>query len=216
MERRLATIISLVAILVTPAWATTIDLTASGLGLSSGNYGEYLVIDNVVQISAVTHIGQADEGPGTVYLNGDKGFGVKTFTGGGSKGISGSGGDQDEALVLDFITDVWAVSLQLGLSGYKASDDDPIISVMLSNGNEMVFTEAHANWTAAVTLLGDEKVVMDVVTLLGSNDAISSVTVTETRGHLYVNGVGCNPVPEPATVVLLGLGCLVLIRKRCK
>jgi hypothetical protein len=197
--------------------ATTVLFTEDGLGLEQGNYGTLMVINDVVQASAITHIGQDGSFlTGTVYLDGkEKGLGVQTLAACGSKGISGRGDDQDEAIVLDFAPNVVATSILVGMNEYQKNMDDPIITLKLSTGDELVFTENHQNFSDAVTTLGKNKVVVDVGLLLGQgfSGLASSLSVTETASHLYVNSVGYE-IPEPATVLLLGLGSIVLKRKR--
>lgn len=209
------TIICILAILVSPSWANLVDLTSSELGLSTGNYGQFLEIDGVMRISAISQITSSGWLTGSVYLDGNKGLGVQTLDGSSSKGISGGGEQEDEALIFDFFNDVSASSISIGLNNYKASKDDPVITLGLSDGQELVFTQTHQNWTNAVTSLGREKVMVDIGSLVEQNYGgaiVNTVSVMEPTGHIYVNAIG-SAVPEPATLVFLGFGSLIFIRR---
>jgi hypothetical protein len=219
IKKRMVLVLCAAVILAVRAQATLIDFTQ--LGLQQGNLGPSLVIDDL-SISALTHIATAGSDEGTIYLDRHYGLGVQTLSGCGSTGISGKGSDQDEALIFDFAEGVSASSLQLGLSQYKANKDEPIITAALSSGSELSFSESSTNWGSAVTYLGHSRITVDVGLLLGSegigqNDAVSRLYVKETADHIYVGSLrfeslpGPVPVPEPATVGLLGLGSLALL-----
>jgi len=212
-------LLAMICVSTTPSLATVLDLTEDGLGLKAGNYGTLLSIDESVQISAVTNKGKRS-GPrtGTIYLGrGDKGLGVQTPAMKGSKGISGRGKNGYEILVFDFTENVSASSILIGLNKYRDCSDDSIISLSLSDGDELVFTKNHSNWDNATTSLGRGKVVVDIGLLLTENftGLASSLSVAETSGHMYVNSITYH-TPEPTTICMLGMGALALLRKRRK
>ncbi len=215
---KITAVLCIVVAISATGWTAMIEFTEDGLDMDEGNYGTSLMINEVLEISAITGITQ-EGGPftGTVYLerNG-KGFGVQTLQPGGSKGISGGGPDQDEALSFNFIGNVDAASLLIGLNKFNRDKDAPVITLFLSDGTELSFTESHENWDSAVTSRGKEKVIVDMSVFLGAgfSASASSLSVKETTGHLYVNSI-TYIIPEPATVVMLGFGAGVfLIRPR--
>jgi len=209
------------AILAVQAQATLVDFTDDQLGLQQGNQGQFLVIDGFLSIGALTHITDTGSDEGTIYLDAHQGLGVQTLNGCGSTGISGKGHDQDEALIFDFAEGVFASSLQLGLSQYKANKDEPIITATLSSGGQLSFSEGHQNWSNAATYLGGGKLVVDIGLLLmgegiGQNEAVSGLYVRESSDHVYVRSIGYESIPEPATIGLFGLGGLASLCTRGK
>ena len=222
MTKKKKTILALctAAILAVQAQATLIDFTSDPLGLQEGNQGPFLVIDDFLSISALTHITGTGSDEGTVYFA-HHGLGVQTLSGYGSTGISGRGADQDEALIFDFTEGIFASSLQLGLSKYKANKDEPIITAILSSGYQLSFSKGHQDWSNAVTYVGHSRIEVDLGLLLGGegigqNETVSRLHVQEFPGHIYVRSLGYEPVPEPVTVALLGFGGLTLLCTRGK
>ncbi|MCK4888147.1 MAG: PEP-CTERM sorting domain-containing protein [Planctomycetes bacterium] len=200
-----------------PLQATTIVFTSDGVNLSEGNYGTSMLIDNFIQVSALTKITLVDSQTGTIYLDSDKGLGVQTSTARGSEGISGGGRDQDEALIFDFMQTVAASSIVLGLYDYNPNDDDTVLTLTLNNSSELSFTKSHQNWNSAITYLGGEKTTINFGVLLGEGfgGSAARVSVMEPTGHVYVNLLGAttSTIPEPATMLLLCMGTLFLSKK---
>ena len=203
------------------SWATIVELTEDGLGLTKGNYGTSLVVNDFLQIGALTSISGSfgDADIGTVYLDSNKGLGVQTLNFSGSKGISGGGGDQDEALVFNF-TNVQASSLSVGLSSYKSSKDDPFITLILSGGVSYTFSESSQDWDSAITSTGRDKANLNVGLLLqgagvGINEVVNKMYVMEISEHLYVDAIEYNnSVPEPGTIAILLAGSVFSFTRR--
>ncbi len=215
--KTIAVVLCIVVAMSGPGFSVMIDFTEDGLGMDYGNYGTSLIINEVLQISALTGIDQSG-GPfvGTVYLEKhNKGLGVRTLNDSGSKPLSGGGHNADEAIVFGFVGNVDAGSLLIGLNKYKYDKDDPVITLSLSGGSELIFTESHANWAGAVSSYGKEKIVVDMGVLLGPgfSGAATGLSVTETRGHVYVNSLAYS-VPEPAMIAMLSFGWLLVLSRR--
>jgi hypothetical protein len=214
--KTLAVILAIYAFAL-PLQATTINLTSDGLSLASGNYGTSMVVNDFIQVSALTKITLVDSQTATVYLDSNKGFGVQTTATGreaGSEGISGGGGDQDEALIFDFMQTVAASSISIGLYDYSPTKDDTVLTLTLNNGNELSFSQSHQNWNSAITYLDKKKSTIDFGILLGEGfgGSAARVSVMEPTGHVYVNLLGAT-IPEPATMLLLCMGTLFLSKK---
>ena len=177
---------------------------------------------------------------GTIYIEkADKkgklrGAGVQTASGGGSKGISGGGGDRDEELIFTYDQAVYVNSVSIMLtdiefgdlskSGSKEGKDDPVIFLQTAGSNSFNITVTESDILGAFSYIGNSK---DKVGVVNFNNFISSMSlaedtalvafkIRETNGHLYVNGMstGDTAVPEPATMSLLACGGLVLLKRK--
>ena len=158
---------------------------------------------------------------GTVYIAND-GAGVQTITGNGSKEISGGGGHQNEDLIFTFDNPISIDYIILGLvkvdlegSGMGFKKDDPIL-FLSSAANPGVFEYTVLEQEIAVnfTMTGKNKGLVNFSTLnstIPDHLVIDMFKIRETEGHIMVNLI---TVPEPATVILLGLSSLSLILRR--
>ena len=208
-------IIIIVLFLTSTSLGTLIDLTDKGLGLQKGNYGTSLQINDLITLAALTRINGIDSQQGTIYVEKNKGIGVQNSYAGGSKGISGSGDDQDEALVFNFSSGVSTNGFTVGLNEYEQKADNTIINMLFGSGLEMSFDKTNANWTGALTSLSRTNVNVNIGQLVGANfsNQIKRLTVSETQGHIYVNCIGYDggsiTVPEPTTIAMLGFGLMI-------
>jgi hypothetical protein len=194
-----------------------------GFTLDASNSGNY--IPPFLTITAATHLLTTDDplNPsiysdvnkiGTVFWgnmgNLDAphgpyyGLGVQNHTAGGSKGISGNGGDSDEALIFTFSYPQNVDYIKLTLVGlnYDAShptdDKNDIIVLKLGLATELTFTLSN---------LGSDIVTLDFSTLPGASGSLTQFAVECPQGHF---GVGGLEVPVPPAVLLLGSGLLGL------
>ena len=163
---------------------------------------------------------------GTIYVE-NKGAGVQDGTGGGSKGISGAGGDQNEELIFTFDNPVSLDSILLELNDIefgKGLDDkdDPVIFIsQAGSGLHNIIEEG--NILSAFDFTDDKTGIIDFgdfSTLLGYSE-IDTFTIRETHDHIYVNGISepalsPTPVPAPGALVLASLGTSLagFLRKR--
>ena len=184
------------------AWSRAIsfDIIEDG-DLSPGSYGTSLIIEDI-EITALTHITPDSSSTGTLYLDKKNGLGVKNLKLGGSKGISGRGGDQDEAIIFNFNTDdILPASILIGFNDYKPAKDELVINLSLSTGEDFMFTADHQNWADAITYVSSSSVKIDLGVLLGPLDSAfaNSLSVMETAGHIYVGNIEYSkkPIPEP-------------------
>lgn len=79
------------------------------------------------------------------------------------------------------------------------SSASPLITTFTTSGNQNNF----ATWSPGVTL--------------GINSGAAStitVTVQQTTGRLTLNGIAVNEIPEPGSLALIGIGGLLIARRR--
>lgn len=159
--------------------------------------------------------------PGTVVVDKDKGTGVQDATAGGSKGISGGGGDKDEELIFTYDIPVFLYSIQLGLAdiefGKGVDDkDDPVIFLSLASSGVFGVTIQEGEILSAFT--GVDKmgtVDFNSFTSLGGNAQIAAFKIRETNDHIFVNTISPGvEIPEPSLCTLMVAGALLLVSRR--
>ncbi|MFQ5425244.1 MAG: hypothetical protein ACE5F9_14865, partial [Phycisphaerae bacterium] len=130
---------------------------------------------------------------GTVRVDKNaKGTGVQDINGGGSKGISGGGGHQNEELIFTFDAPVPAASILLDLTGVdfseRSDDDDPVIFISSSGSTTFDHTIFESEIQSAFTSTGSHTGRVDFAqfTSLPVDLAITAFKLRETHGHLAV------------------------------
>ena len=214
------------------AWAVSIDFTTGWSDKDGSNVGTSMS-DGILTITSKSHL-EFDDDPlfvadkaGTIYwgklgtLNasgGDVyGLGVQNSELGGSKGISGGGGDKYEALVFSFSDPpgAYANSIKLGLAGLNNDWDSQMEKsedwvqlnlefIPLENPSDKIIYPYYFG--------SNSSIVIDFKTLGIPDDIIfGSFAVMAKNGHFGVTSISFTedppqPVPEPATMMLLGTG----------
>lgn len=165
---------------------------------------------------------------GTIYVDkGDKGTGVQDSGSGGSKGISGKGGDQNEELIFTFDNPVSLDSIALSINDIDFGDglndkDDPVLFISRAgSGLFSTITEEDILSTSAFTTTDKKRGILDLGSLSSSlgYSAIDAFAIRETHGHIYVTGISEAtpvPVPVPSTILLGSIGTVLVAwtRKR--
>ncbi len=232
LNRRFSAAKVLLALLA--PWALTETAQGANVLLDKGHQGEgnmgtpFRPIDEsgspaVFELTAHTMVDMmapfdpnASFQTGTVHIQ--DGAGVQAISGGGSMEISGGATLQNEELIFTFDNPVLASEIILGLIHVDFGDgpgdrDDPVI--FLSNAADPVVfehvikeAEIQANFTPTVGQ--DGLVDFSGFRMPRPGLLIDSFMVRETNSHVAVNLF----VPEPATLFLLALGGLMVIRRR--
>ncbi len=201
------------------ALADTYMLSANALGIPKGNYGTSYFVSPALTLTARTKMtptlpyGLA----GTVYLHDKDGAGVQDELAGGSKEISGGGPAEDEALVFTFSTPVFTDSPTLLLNKFDPAGSDVELVVTLHDGS-IVYVPTTTVDLKTVKVDKDSYTLAfaDLPELVGKGP-LDTFYVRTWEGHSYVDGLYVDPIPEPGTMTLMGLGLLGLaarIRKR--
>jgi len=220
--RKIVLLTLCLGLLAAPAWAVTytwsdgIDHGNQGLSLTSGDLtitakSGLLVGENPLTVADRT---------GTVYWGNLKtmdagatdfyGLGVQDAGAGGSKGISGEGGDQNEALLFTFSPAYDADSIIVHLVGINVDGkNNDVINLYVSFGSGL-----YAN--VSVTAVNGEAD-LDLSSIPGwtTGNTFGTFAIEAIEGHFGVGSLtGDLVVPIPPTALLLGSGLLGLVGLR--
>ncbi len=108
---------------------------------------------------------------------------------------------------IDFDALMTSVSIQVGDN--NADDDGPIQLFAYTSGNALVDSDSIAYGAAMDTPVTLSVAGANIAYIIGTGGG-------NFPGSLYWDNVTANPVPEPATMTLLGLGAVAIMRRRKK
>ena len=236
-----AVLVSLTLVLcgASPARAMSFDLSGGGdcgkkktegLSVTCTSAGLSLTLSALSMISE-HDLPLASGTQGSVFING-AGAGVRTLRQAGrsgrtrvhgSKKISGSGRQRDEALLLDFDSAVDASTVVLTLTKFKPHRKGPdrgdaaSLYIDSPSGQVVSAQDVLDNLVRA----GKKGTYTLALADLGLSGSISSIAIRATNGHFFVGKVDVGdlaPVPEPAAALLLAsaLAGLALLRRRAR
>lgn len=218
MKNRQFTLMAmLLSVMSCKMMAVAVTLTASGLGLSVGDQGHSITVDGAFTVSARTTTAE----PGgynnaNVWVNSSGMGAYGDQPPHGNVGLDALQGGDDE-LVFDFETTVSAASVVIGLKGYNRNADGTTFRLVdAHDGSETLLSDS--DWLGAATFGKANSIVIDLGELFSVDDgtSLASLTIGQTAGSVYVSSIEFTntEIPEPTTLAMLGVGCLVFIRKK--
>lgn len=136
---------------------------------------------------------------------GQLGMGVRPSMHGGSIGISGNGAHRDEVLIFGFSSPVVTSSVTLVLTQFGPSSQ---MNSMHGDLAEVYITEDQV-LPFLVPIAGEDGTFLLPLTGLLPED-IDWLAIRAVNGHFLVSGIQLTAIPEPSTLVLVGIGLLGL------
>jgi len=137
----------------------------------------------------------------------------------GSYGISGKGAHEDEALILTFSGPVDTKSVKIYLNEYKKEKDSALIYIgsPVSEGSTPNLWEIDIENKLQKAGTSDDYWFLDLSSFSSLPSTLTQIVVRADGGynpldeeHFFVSSVQATPVPEPATMLLLGAGLIGL------
>jgi hypothetical protein len=204
-----------------PALAIPFDLGAGGDFGATGNKGTSISATKnglTLTLSALTAIDPSNTVAisngvtGTVFID-PLGGGVQRGNATGSTGISGIDGPKgDEAVIFTFSQPFSTSQTVLIFNNYEIGSDDVVIYLGPISAPTLSTSLIEQN----LACIGMQCTLNFSTANLAFQNALSGISsyttmhVRATQGHFFVTGGAATPVPEPATLILLGSGVVGL------